>query len=160
MRVEFLNPFLTAAVEVLQAEVGGEVKRGKVRLETSMYTTSEISALVGVVGERIRGMVLYSMSRRTALALVSKMMGQRFPTFDDLAQSGIGELGNVITGRAAVLLAESGYASNLAPPVLLVGRGTMLSTLKLQRLVVNVETDFGMIEVQLVLKEISDARAA
>ena len=80
------------------------------------------------------------------------MMGQEFPEFDALAQSGIAEIGNVITGRAAVLLAEAGFPSDLAPPMLLVGRGTMISTLDVQRLVIPLETDLGKIEIQVALK--------
>src|SRR6187549_1271974 len=92
------------------------------------------------------------MSEATARGMVGVMMGQEFPEFDALAQSGIGEIGNVITGRAAVLLAEAGFPSDLAPPMLIVGKGTMLSTLDVQRIVVPIETEFGDIEVQVALK--------
>ena len=79
-------------------------------------------------------------------------MGQDFPEFDALAQSGIAEIGNVITGRAAVLLSEAGFVSELAPPLLLVGRNAVISTLDVQRLVIPIETDLGQIEIQVALK--------
>ena len=41
---------------------------------------------------------------------------------------GIGEIGNVITGRAACLLSEAGFESDLAPPMLIVGHGSMINT--------------------------------
>jgi chemotaxis protein CheX len=93
------------------------------------------------------------MSEATARAIVSRLMDQEFPEFDSLAQSGIGELGNVITGRAGVLLAEAGYSSNITPPALLVGKGTMVTTLDLNRLVLPLETEVGPIEIQVVLRE-------
>jgi chemotaxis protein CheX len=80
------------------------------------------------------------------------MMGQQFDEFDALAQSGIGELGNVITGRAGVLLSDAGYPSNITPPALVVGKGTMVTTLDLNRLVFPLETAVGSLEVQVVLK--------
>jgi chemotaxis protein CheX len=80
------------------------------------------------------------------------MMGQSFDEFDALAQSGIAELGNVITGRAAVLLAEAGFPSDLAPPMLLVGRNMLVSTLDVQRLVIPIETEMGNLEIQVALK--------
>ncbi|MBV8718679.1 MAG: chemotaxis protein CheX [Chloroflexi bacterium] len=92
------------------------------------------------------------MSQETALGIVSRMMGQQFEEFDALAQSGIGEVGNVITGRAGVLLSEAGYPSNITPPALVVGKGTMVTTLDLNRLVFPLETDVGALEVQVVLK--------
>ncbi len=152
MKAEFINPFLAAATQVLESELGSPPKRGTIGLQRSAYTSEDVTAVVGVTGS-VQGMVLISMTEATARGMVSVMMGQEFHEFDALAQSGIGEIGNVITGRAAVLLAEAGFPSDLAPPMLIVGRGTMLSTLDVQRLVIPLETDFGPIAVQVALKE-------
>jgi chemotaxis protein CheX len=151
MKVEFVNPFIQAASEVLDAELGAESQRGSLRLHKSAFTTDEVTALVGVTGT-LRGLVLYSMSQATALGIVSKMIGQDFVEFDALAQSGIGELGNVITGRAGVLLSEAGYPSNITPPALVIGKGTMITTLDLHRLVFPLQTEVGSLEIQVVLK--------
>jgi chemotaxis protein CheX len=151
VKVEFVNPFIQAAREVLESELGGEVQRGNLRLQKSAFTTDEITALVGVTG-KVSGMVLYSMRESTALGLVSRIMGQQFADFDALAQSGIGEVGNVITGRAGVLLSEAGYPSNITPPALVVGKGTMVTTLDLNRLVFPLETEVGNLEAHVVLE--------
>jgi chemotaxis protein CheX len=151
MRAEFINPFLQAASEVLESELGAAPQRGTIGLQRSAYTSDEVTAVVAVTGE-VAGMVLLSMGEPTARALVSKMMGQDFPELDALGQSGIAEIANVITGRAAVLLAETGITSDLAPPMLMVGRGTLISTLDVQRLVIPLETEFGKIEIQVALK--------
>lgn len=153
MKVEFVNPFIKAATEVLDAELGGST-RGNLRLEKSSVTTNEVTAMVGVTGN-VSGLVLYSMSEATALGIVSRMLGQELTEFDALAQSGIGELGNVITGRAGVLLAEAGYASNITPPALVIGKGTMITTLDLNRLVFPLETEVGGLEIQVVLKAVA-----
>jgi chemotaxis protein CheX len=153
MRAEFINPFLQAANEVLESELGSSPQRGQVGLQKSAYTTDDVTAVVGVTGS-IAGMVLYVMTEATACAIVSKMMDQEFEEFDALAQSGIGEIGNVITGRAAVLLAEAGYPSDLAPPMLIIGRGTLVTTLDMQRLVIPLETEFGRIEIQVALRAV------
>src|SRR5579859_2836408 len=151
MRAEIINPFLQAASEVLESELGSPPERGTIGLQRSAYTSNEVTAVVAVTGE-VAGMVLFAMSEATARGMVSKMMGQDFLEFDALAQSGIAEVGNVITGRAAVLLSEAGYPSDLAPPMLLIGKNTMISTLDVQRLVIPMETEFGSIEVQVALK--------
>jgi len=153
MKVEFVNPFLLAASEVLDSELGSEAQRGTLRLQKTAFTTDEVTALVGVTGT-LNGLVLYSMSEATALAIVSRVMGKEFAEFDALAQSGIGELGNVITGRAGILLEEAGYASNITPPALVMGKGTMITTLDLIRLVLPLETDLGSLEIQVVLKPV------
>lgn len=151
MKVEFVNPFIQAAREVLESELGGEAQRGNLRLQKSAFTTDEVTAVVGVTGT-VSGVVLYSMSEATAIGIVSRVMGQPFSALDELAQSGIGELGNVITGRAGVLLSVAGYPSNITPPALVIGKGTMVTTLDLNRLVFPLETEVGGLEVQVVLK--------
>src|SRR5216683_4808106 len=151
MRAEFINPFLQAASEVLESELGTRPQRGSIGLQRSAYTSDEVTAVVAVTGG-VAGMVLFAMTEATARGMVSKIMGQDFPTFDALAQSGIAEIGNVITGRAAVLLAEAGFPADLAPPMLIVGRNTLISTLDVQRLVIPIETEFGKIEIQVALK--------
>ena len=151
MKVEFVNPFIQAASEVLDAELGAESQGGNLRLHKSAFTTDEVTALVGVTGT-LSGLVLYSMSQATALGIVSKMIGHDFDEFDALAQSGIGELGNVITGRAGILLSEAGYPSNITPPALVIGEGTMITTLDLVRLVMPLETDVGPLEIHVALK--------
>src|SRR6202165_6075869 len=151
MRVEFINPFVQAVTEVLESELGSVPERGSIGLQRSAYTSNEVTAVVAVAGE-VAGMVMFAMTAKTAQGMVSKMLGQEFPEFDDLAQSGIAEIGNVITGRAAVLLAEAGFTSDLAPPMLIMGRGALINTLDMQRLVIPLETEFGAIEVQVALK--------
>jgi hypothetical protein len=58
-------------------------------------TTHEVTAVIGVTGD-IVGMVLVGLSKSTACAVASRMMGQEFTELDDLAQSGIGEIANII----------------------------------------------------------------
>src|SRR5258708_5609094 len=151
MRAEFINPFLQAATEVLSTELGRPPERGNVGLQRSAYTSGEVTAVVAVAGD-VSGMVMLAMTEKTGRGVVSKMMGQEFEEFDSLAQSGIAEIANVITGRASVLLSEAGFPSDLAPPMLLIGKNTMISTLDVQRLVIPMVTAFGSIEVQVALK--------
>ena len=74
-------------------------------------TTDDVTVLINLVGQ-IQGVVLYELSESTALGFVSRMMGQKFNEFDNLAQSGIAELGNVISGKATVELSKAGLEFN------------------------------------------------
>lgn len=150
--VNFLNPFLRAVQEVLQVEVGLQVRRGELSLQNSAYTTSAITTLLSIVGA-VRGVVLYGMDQPMALKLVSTMLGQEQEEFDELAQSGIAEMGNVITGKAATYLTEAGYSCNISVPTVISGSGTMVSTLDFRRLVVPLSTDFGNMSIHLALRE-------
>lgn len=153
MKAELINPFVEAAKKVIEAEVRTVVHRGELSLQASPYTTMDITTLVAVTGE-VQGIVLYSLQEAAALAFVEAMIGQPFHTLDDLAVSGIAEMGNVITGNAGIALAEAGFTTKIAPPVVIIGNGTKISTLDIQRLVVPLSSSLGTLEVQVALREV------
>lgn len=152
MNVKFLNPFVDAAYEILNIETGITMERGQLGLEKIAYVTEDITVIISLVGA-IEGNVLYSMSKPTALALVSAIMGQTINVMDALTQSGIAELGNVITGRASIKLSEAGYEANISPPTLLIGQGATIYTLDIARVVVPMFTDDLSMRIHLALRE-------
>ena len=152
MNANLLNPFIQAAVEVLKAEVGVTVSRGDIQLQKSSLTSDDITVLINLVGD-VYGVVMYGMSMSTGLNMVSTIMGQEFKELNPLAQSGVAELGNVISGRATIRFAEAGHHSNISTPTILIGSGIQISTLDFPRIVVPLETMFGLFTVHLALKE-------
>lgn len=154
MNVKFLNPFVEAMYLVLEAEVGIKTaQRGSLALERSACTANDVTALISIVGQ-VQGIALYGMSETTAMTLVSQILGQPFAEFDNLAQSGIGELANVITGHASKRLSEAGYEAKISPPTLILGKGTIISTLDFDRVQVPVVTEMGEIQIHLALREV------
>ncbi len=152
MRVEFINPFVKAAYDVLLAEVKSEIKKGELSIQSSAFTAEEVTVMIGVVGQ-VQGVVLYGMSERTAKNIVSAMTGQTVPIFDRIVESAIAELGNVITGRASAELEKAGFSCRVTPPMVIVGRGAIISTVSIQRLVIPVEISSGSIEISVALRE-------
>ncbi|MBM4423090.1 MAG: chemotaxis protein CheX [Chloroflexi bacterium] len=152
MNVKFLNPFVEAAYEVLQAEVAIEIARGELSLEKEAYVTNDVTAIISVVG-LVEGTVFYGMDQRAAVSFASRMLSEPFEAFNHLAQSGIAELANVITGRATVKLSLSGYEATISPPTMLIGKGSTISTLDFARLVVPLQSSIGSIVIHLALRE-------
>lgn len=152
MNVKFLNPFIEAAFEVLKAEAGIDAERGPLGLDQNEYKTDDITVIIALVGA-VEGTVYFGMSNNTAIQLVSKMIGENITSFNNLAQSGIAELGNVITGRASVKLSISGYEVTISPPTLLLGKGATISTLDFARIVVPVNFNDMSINIHLALRE-------
>jgi chemotaxis protein CheX len=152
MDAKFLNPFVQAAVEVLQAEVGATISRGPLSLQKSALTSDDITVLINLIGD-VYGVVMYGMAMPTGLHMVSQIMGQEFAELNSLAQSGIAELGNVISGKATVRFSEAGYHSNISTPTVLIGSGIQISTLDFPRIVVPLESQFGLFTAHLALRE-------
>ncbi|HDP70452.1 MAG TPA: chemotaxis protein CheX [Actinobacteria bacterium] len=152
LKVEFINPFIEAAYEIIEAELGLKVEKGPLSVHTSSQTSQEVNVLVGVTG-KIKGQIIYGMTEKTAKKIASEMIGQKLPLFDDLAQSAVGELGNMITGTASTKLEQAGYPSALTPPTLICGKSVIISILDAQRLYIVLTSSLGDIEVSVALRE-------
>jgi chemotaxis protein CheX len=153
INVKFLNPFLAAVSNILTIEAGIKAERGgNLKLAHDGYVTDDITVLVSLIGQ-VRGVVIFGMSEKTALSIVARILGQPFDEFDDLACSGISELGNVITGQASTGLGTVGYKVDISVPTVLRGRGTLISTLDIDRVVVPIKTDIGPMQIDLALRE-------
>jgi len=152
MNVKLLNPFVTAAHDILQKEMRKTVQRGELQLESGPYHTDDATVIISLIGA-VDGTVFYSMPKESAIHFASTLMGETFEELNSLAQSGIAELGNVITGQASMRLAEAGYESNISTPSLIIGKGASISTLEHPRLVVPLITSLGSMVIHLSLRE-------
>jgi chemotaxis protein CheX len=157
MNVKFLNPFVDAAYEVLKSETHQEVQRGELSLDQGNYRTDDLTVVLSLVGA-VEGTVFYSMNETTAIQMGSIIMGEPNEQLDYLTQSGIAELGNVITGRASMKLADAGFESTISPPSLILGKGASISTLDYPRLVVPLVTVAGKITIHLALRQGGNTR--
>lgn len=153
MKVEHVNPFVMSAVDVIRQVAGIEAQRGKLSLKAKVFPASEVNVLLGLSGG-IRGQVIYSMSQATARAIASAMMmGQEVAELDELAMSALGELGNMITGTAAMQFDQDGIALDISTPTLCLGSNLSISATMNQILVVPLETPAGTIEINVGLHE-------
>ncbi|NJN93728.1 MAG: chemotaxis protein CheX [Anaerolineales bacterium] len=159
MRTDIFNAFIVAAGEVLVSEANLQITRGPLTLERDAYVTKDVSVLISLVGD-VWGIAVISLSFETAKAITARILDQEMTDFNELAQSGIGELGNVVVGRASTRLAEQGYRTDISVPTLIVGKGSRISTLGIDRLIVPLETELGIIRLDLALKGINAASEA
>ncbi|HWI54104.1 MAG TPA: chemotaxis protein CheX [Desulfobacteria bacterium] len=154
MKVEFISPFVTATIKVLETETGRSipVEKGPLSIEASSHTCQDVTVLIGVIGA-VQGVVMYGMSERTAKNIVSTLLNERIAVFNEMVESAVAEMGNVITGIASSELEKAGYASTIAPPTVITGRGVIISTINIKRLQIPLITEFGEIEVGVALRE-------
>ena len=152
MRVQIVNRYVQAALDVMSKETGVEVKRGGLLLEGNPYTTEDVTAVIGISGS-LTGSIYLSMAEPTALKIISAIIGQETTDLDELGQSGIAEMANVIAGSAGIELDAEGIETQINPPLVLVGRGARLSTVEIQRLVVPLTTIHGEVKLHVALRE-------
>ena len=84
-------------------------------------TSMGVTVLVGFT-KQIHGNVAYNMTEDTAKFIASTMMmGMPVESFDEMAQSAISEMSNMLTANAATSLAGMGYDVDISTPSLTTG---------------------------------------
>jgi chemotaxis protein CheX len=157
MRVEYINPFVEAAFNVLKEVVNTDVKRGDLYLKSSTMSIMGVAALVGLAGD-VEGRVLFDMTKETALFVASAMNGEEMQVLDEMVKATITELANMITAQAVTKLHDLGFKFDLTPPALFTGENMEISNnLDVEALIVPMELGAGgksgKIEINVVIRE-------
>lgn len=152
MKVEYIEPFVAAAMNIFASELNIRAERGKLRVDGNYFTTKEVSVLIGITGE-VEGNVVYGLHRTVAMDIAGRLLGQPQKIFDDMCKSAIAELGNIISGHAAALLEKNRIACAISPPSLVIGKGTRIQTVGIPRLVIPLDIEIGELEIGVSLRE-------
>jgi len=142
MKAEYINPFLVGTQRALQGVCGYEGSLGKVSMTTPPYAPDEVAVIIGFSGD-LKGEVIYTMNEDCGIYLASKfMVGFNVEKMDELAQSSIMELANIISGNAANALFSHGLKVNITPPTYVKGSDALTfvkPTSKLLCMPINIE---------------------
>lgn len=142
---------MSPAADVLNTETNGSAKRtGGLRMDNRSETSQDVTAIVGPMGN-MRGTILLGIASEVASRLYAAMVGEHPGECDEMPGSALAELCNVITGQAAIRLAEGGRETRLTPPSIVTGKGTRLSTLSMPRLVIPITTTHGDLQIDIAL---------
>lgn len=116
--VNHINPFLMSASQVLEQVCGIKTKVGSISKDNPMIDGEPLFIMLGITGE-MTGQVCIVFDIDVAKDIASRMMmGMPVPEIDEMAKSALSELGNMIMGNAATLLANSGTLIDITPPTL------------------------------------------
>ena len=153
MNVEYINPFIEASQSVLQMMTGNKPDLRKVYIRQSPFASDNIAVIVGLTG-KIRGQVIISLSKLSALSIASDMMGgMEIIELNDISKSAISELANMIMGNAATLLSSKNIGVDITPPSLLVGENLTITTSNVQTVCVPLELkNENLIEIDISIE--------
>ncbi len=153
MNVEWINPFIRAANHVLGETVSfSPAELGQLLVEEIPYTTQDVTCMLGVSGV-LSGSVLLGMPDSVASVIVERMVGQPTPVSDALGESALGEVVNMISGSALRFLESAGYTCTITPPVVIRGRGAVISTAAKKRIVVPMRYGDALMHLAVSLQQ-------
>ncbi len=152
MRIEYINPFIDASVEILTEVLGENVNREELYLKENSSSTLGLCILIGVPWD-VTGRILIDMAQNTGTAIAERMNSETIPEMNQLVKATLGELANMIVGRAITKLHILGFDFNISPPTLLIGDKIEITTLQLEAVSVPLSTPDGKVEVNVAVKE-------
>ncbi len=152
MRIEYINPFVESAFNILKEVLNTELKRGELYLKSSSQPILGVATIVGLAGD-VEGRVLFDMTEETALSIASAMNMEEMKELDELAKATINELANMITAQAVTKLHDLGFKFDLTPPAIITGENMTVSDTGVEALIVPVELPQGKIEINVAVRE-------
>lgn len=99
MKAEYINPFVSAAVEDDSTLMQCELTRGRLILGNGAQPTMDICGIIGLPG-RALGTVVLSVDLAVAISATEVLLGQRFTTINSDVIDAVGELTNMVAARA------------------------------------------------------------
>ncbi|MGA2141278.1 MAG: chemotaxis protein CheX [Brevinematales bacterium] len=153
MRIEYINPFVEASFDILNEVLQTTVKRGQLYLKKLGESMKGVAVVVGVIGN-LKGRIVFDLSEETAIKIASKLNGEEFKTFDEMARSTISEIANMITGRSVTKLEKDKLNFSFTPPTLITGENlNIYEYADMEALIIPIDTGLGIIEINMAFKE-------
>jgi chemotaxis protein CheX len=150
--VEFINPFLTSAINVFRTMAACELKRGKPYLADGTQPAHEISGVIGLSGKAI-GTVVLSLGEPVALKVTEAMLGETPPEMNGDVVDAIGELTNMIAGSAKAQMEHLDMSVSL--PSVIMGRNHRVAFPgDIQPIAIPFESEWGPVCVEVGLREL------
>ncbi len=151
--VEWINPFIEATIEIMKSVAMIEPKMGKPRVKSEAKSGYDISGIIGLTGEAT-GSIALSLPKKTALSIVSNFMGQEVLGLDADTADAIGEITNMIAGKAKKIFSEKGIKMKISIPNVVIGKE---HTINPQKSIPTIEIPFssevGDFAIQVSLKK-------
>jgi chemotaxis protein CheX len=118
VRYEYIDPFVTTTMRVLDSAIPGTVRRGDVTVLQGDRMKGDVAVRVRITGDA-EGDIILSMDTATALRICTALFREEFPSMTPKSVDALMELANMITGNAISALNDQGFDFTVFPPTVL-----------------------------------------
>ncbi len=153
MLIDYINPFVESAFEIMSEILNTQITRGQLQLKKLGEDMKGFTVIIGVTGS-ISGRIVFDMTEQTAITIASKLNDEHFTNANELVRSTISEIGNMVTARAVTKLSKENKSFNFSPPTLIIGNHmTIFESDNVEALIIPIDTTIGVIEINIAFKE-------
>lgn len=152
MKVEYINPFLTALASTFETMLGCTIERKELSLKSCNTPHHEVSGIVGLSGQAV-GTVVLSLSENVALKAASTMLMTEATEVDNDVVDAVGELANMVAGAAKAQLEQ--FHLSISLPNVITGRGHEVRfPSNVTPIVIEYESCWGPLALEVGLSEV------
>lgn len=151
MEVKYLNPIIAATDSVFETMLSLKPKKTEMTMQQDLITDKEANVIIGMTGD-LKGSIVYSFSEDMALKVVEAMSGMKMDNLDKFVTSAMGELGNIISGKATVGLSDQDLQCDIVPPQIVTGKEINISSEADKVLMVSFDTELGNFDVSFAIQ--------
>jgi chemotaxis protein CheX len=149
LNAKLLSSVSDAVVHVLTQFGIQDFKKGRMAVYDKPIHAEYVTILVGLT-HGVRGNIAYSMCHDIASRM---MMGMPVEQLDEMAQSAITEMANMITGYAATLYATDDKLIDISPPNLMLSDSMTICFNAQKTVLVEMLTEIGSVNLFIGLEE-------
>ncbi len=147
-----VNPIIDAFMDVMPQMGFPMPKRQRIYLQERNVISNGVTLTLGFT-KQMQGKVIYNMTADTARYIASTMMlGVPVVKFNELAQSALREMSNMLTARAAIKYSELGIDVDITTPELVIEEGNTIKISDAHYLTVEMDLGGHKIDVALFLE--------
>lgn len=152
MDAKYINPFVESFESIMPQLQFENLQKGILSVKGQELTNTGVNIVVGIVGA-IKGNVVYSINYKSAKKIASMMMGMPIDELDEMANSALSELANMLTAGAATSFSDSGIQMEISTPTLLYGQNITIKMSSNQVLCIELMADGSTIEVSVAFEK-------
>lgn len=151
MRYEYIEPFVSTTIRVLDRVIQCDVAKGIASLVTIDAITEDIAIIVRLRGDS-DGSIILGMATDTALRICSAMFGEDFEICSPTGMDAIAELANMIAGNATSALNDMGFDFMVSPPLVVTKDYVIENQIEVEAFQLPLFTEFGEMIINVAVR--------
>ena len=121
MKQTVVDTFIDSTVGMVQDITGLSFEAGQAAATSQLCSGENVMGLIGITGN-LRGNIIVNMTSAVAIQIAGvMMMDPELSEIDEISQSALCELCNMIVGNAVTVLSQNDIEMDITPPTIFTG---------------------------------------
>jgi chemotaxis protein CheX len=150
MRMELIQPFISAADAVFAESLQAPTKIQDLSMDENTYRRKGVAALIAIKGD-IEGRVILDLSQEVAMKVASQLAGMEVEASEQVVKETVCELANMVIGNSVTLLNDQGFHFKVLPPEVHMDETGLAGSADTEAMVICLETPCGEIYLNIAM---------